>query len=76
MLIQNQIKIFEKKKTKDIKNFHRNRLNICPDCECVCSWNTHFKAYICDNKECAFMADVDGKRIWDNKKREENLRNL
>jgi len=81
MIIQNLIKdeVVDNVKNNEktgIKRFQPNRLNICPDCDGVCSWNTHFRAYICENSECAFMADKNGQRIWDNQQREDNLRKL
>ena len=53
-----------------------SNLRICPNCGDVLSWNTHFQAYIHDsNSKCCYMEDKNGNRIWDNKMREEQLKN-
>ncbi len=51
-------------------------IKICPDCKGVLSWNTHFKAYThSPSSKCAYMEDANGNRIWDNARRDEQLKN-
>lgn len=52
-------------------------LRLCPDCGGILSWCTHFQAFQHGPfGDCAYMEDKEGKRIWDNAKREEGLKEL
>lgn len=49
-------------------------LRICPDCGKTISYYIHFKAFMHGStSNCAYMENKNGKRIWDNKMREEAL---
>ena len=49
-------------------------LRLCPDCGKTISYYTHFKAFMHGStSNCAYMENQKGKRIWDNKMREEAL---
>ena len=49
---------------------------ICPDCNGTVSWNSYHSRFQCLNIDCCFEANEKGERVWDNNKREENLKNL
>ena len=49
---------------------------ICPDCGSFIHFNSYHQRYECSGNDCAFMANLKGERIWDNKKRDENLKKL
>ena len=51
-------------------------LLVCPDCGCVLEFRSYFQEYNCTGKDCAFVADINGERVWDNQKRDENLKRL
>lgn len=47
---------------------------LCPDCGELLSYRMHFKAFMHPSSlKCAYMENKRGKRIWDNKMREEAL---
>ena len=49
-------------------------LRMCPDCGEVIEYNTRQKAFMHGREEyCAYMENVQGERIWDDKMREERL---
>ena len=45
---------------------------VCPDCGSIVEFRMYFQEYNCTNKNCAFVADINGVRVWDNKMRDEN----
>ena len=49
---------------------------VCPDCGHVLEYRSYFQEFNCTGKDCAFVANVDGVRVWDNKMRDENLKKL
>lgn len=49
---------------------------VCPDCGHVLEYRSYFQEFNCTGKDCAFVANINGERVWDNKKREENLKKL
>ena len=49
---------------------------MCPDCNSFIHFNSYHQRFECSGNDCAFMADIKGERIWDNKMREENLKRL
>ncbi|MBE7074348.1 MAG: hypothetical protein E7379_04605 [Clostridiales bacterium] len=52
-------------------------LRLCPDCGGIIAWCSHFKAFQHSVfTECAYMESKKGDRIWDNKMREENLKQM
>lgn len=49
---------------------------VCPDCGSVISWNSHFKAYQHpSSNDCVYEENENGERVWDNKMRDEQLKN-
>ena len=58
-------------KTKDI-----GVAGICPDCNGIITFNSYHQRYQCTTKDCCFEADIKKEKVWDNKKREENLQKL
>ena len=46
---------------------------ICPDCGDRLDYNRWRKEFYCLNRECAFVADLEGNRIWDNEMREQSI---
>jgi len=52
-------------------------LRMCPDCDCVIAYNTHCRAFMHDNQsDCAYMEDINGERIWNNKTRKGDSKQL
>ena len=50
-------------------------LRMCPDCDGVIAYNSHFKAFMHgDQTDCAYMEDINGERIWDNEMRDRQLK--
>ncbi len=49
---------------------------VCPDCGHVLEYRSYFQEFNCTAKTCAFVADKNGVRVWDNQKRDENLKRL
>ena len=49
---------------------------VCPDCGGIVEFRMYFQEFNCTNKNCAFVANINGERVWDNKKRDENLKRL
>ena len=50
-------------------------LRMCPDCDGVIGYNSHFKAFMHgDQTDCAYMEDINGERIWDNEMRDRQLK--
>lgn len=56
-------------------NVYINSTNhgICPDCGCRLDYNKNYQKFFCLGKDCSFIADIDGNRIWDNEIRDKNL---
>lgn len=52
-------------------------LRLCPDCQEVIGYNSHFKAFMHgDQTDCAYMENIDGERIWDNEARDKQLKQM
>ncbi len=50
---------------------------LCPDCKGVICWDSRIQAYRHDYiDDCCYMENLNGKRIWDNAKRDERLQKL
>ena len=49
---------------------------ICPDCNGIVTFNSYHQRYQCSSKDCCFEANLKKERVWDNSKREENLKRL
>ena len=49
---------------------------VCPDCGGIVEFRMYFQEFNCTNKNCAFVANADGVRVWDNKMRDKNLKKL
>ena len=65
------------KKEKTIKfNNSDCFAGVCPDCGHVLEYRSYFQEYNCTATNCAFVADKNGVRVWDNQKRDENLKRL
>ena len=72
-------KLAEKMKAeKQVYNFEQTSgiAGICPDCNSFIHFNSYHQRYECSGNDCAFIADINCERIWDNKMREENLKRL
>ena len=49
-------------------------LRMCPDCGEVIEYNSKKQVFMHGREEyCAYMENVQGERIWDDKMREERL---
>ena len=68
------------KKMKEEKckyNFNTSGFaGVCPDCGHVLEYRSYFQEFNCTGKDCAFVANINGERVWDNEKRDENLKKL
>ena len=50
---------------------------VCPDCKGVICWDSRIQAYRHDYiDDCCYMESLNGKRIWDNAKRDERLQKI
>ena len=50
---------------------------LCPDCKGLIYWDSRMQAYRHDIiDDCAYMENLNGKRIWDNNKRDERRKKL
>ena len=49
---------------------------VCPDCGGIISFNSYHQRYQCMNKNCCLEANIKKERVWDNDKREENLKQI
>ena len=48
-----------------------SHIRLCPDCEGLIYWNSHFRAFLHDNiSDCSYMETMDGNRDWDDEKRQ------
>ena len=69
-----------KKKTCNNQYNFKTRNNgvagICPDCNGIVTFNSYHQRYQCSSKDCCFEANLKKERVWDNSKREENLKIL
>ena len=65
-------------KEKQTYNFQKSSgfAGVCPDCGHVLEYRSYFQEFNCTGKDCAFVADKNGNRVWDNQKRDENLKKL
>ena len=61
---------------KDVYNFKQYKTNICPDCGGFVDWNSYHQQFICLSNDCAFIADKNGQRVWDNNMRAENIERM
>jgi len=64
------------KKQKKIILSETGIAGVCPDCGHILEYRSYFQEYNCTASDCAFVADRNGNRVWDNKKRDENLKRL
>ena len=48
----------------------------CPDCGCRLDYDRSFEEYQCTSKDCCFVADKNGNRVWDNDMREEEKQQM
>ena len=66
------------KEEKQTYNFQKSSgfAGVCPDCGHVLEYRSYFQEFNCTGKDCAFVADKNGNRVWDNQKRDENLKRL
>ena len=65
------------KQEKEKYNFKQAGIaGLCPDCGHVVEFKSYFQEFYCTDSNCAFVANINGERVWDNKKREENLKKI
>ena len=72
------------KKEKQTYNFQKSYnfdktsgfAGVCPDCGGIVEFRMYFQEFNCTNKNCAFVANADGVRVWDSKMRDKNLKKL
>ncbi len=58
-------------------NFKQDGISgVCPDCGHIVEYRSYFQEYNCTATDCAFVANTKGERVWDNKKRDENLKKM
>ena len=70
-------KLAEKLKEEKKYKFNTSGFaGVCPDCGHVLEYRSYFQEFNCTATNCAFVANVNGERVWDNKKRDENLKRL
>lgn len=71
-------KLADKIKKEKTKMFNATGCfaGVCPDCGQVLEYRSYFQEFNCTAKDCAFVADKNGNRVWDNEKRDENLKRL
>ena len=67
-------------KLKEEKQTHNFRTSgfagLCPDCGHIMEYRSYFQEFNCTASDCAFVANINGERVWDNKKRDEKLKRL
>ena len=70
------VKVAQKlKETKQCYKFNTTGVaGVCPDCGHIVEFRSYFQEFNCTGSNCAFVANINGERVWDNKKREENLK--
>jgi len=37
---------------------------LCPTCNKLSYWNSHFQKYMCDNKDCKASTTLDEYELW------------
>ena len=69
-------KIIEKNKKERYRFSETGIAGVCPDCGYIVEYRSYFQEYNCTASDCAFVANKNCDRVWDNKKRDENLKKL
>lgn len=65
----------KEEKVQKINVYERRGVHgICPDCGSFLEFDRASKDFYCLGADCAFIADRDGNRIWDNDIRDANLK--
>ena len=75
-MIAKLTKKLEKEKQNRKFNTTGDFSEVCPDCGHVLEYRSYFQEFNCTGKDCAFVANINGERMWDNEKRDENLKKL